>query len=316
MSLVFHDEPLRPVPRRIAPATVAGCRIDVIAAADAGALLPEWRALLARAVEPNPFADPDVLLPAALHLGDADPLSLVAVRQDADAGLIALVPLAPPGRSAGMAGARLWSNRHLPLATPLLASGNERLALRALLRWLGDRRPAFSGLVLPRQTAGGAFLAALAAVTLELGLPMATASAGAALPVSARAGVSTGCRDAVERLLGLDATEARLRTGRAILQDIGQTTFLRAATRALARAGRAGAAVTDGGEDPAEVLVQVGDGWRVWLAAGDPPPPEAAGDLALVDVHVALRAGGAPAAFTERARLGLARALWMAGRAG
>lgn len=321
MSLLFHDEPYRPSRRLSTIARIAGCRIDVVAAADAGALAADWRELGTRAIEPNPFAAPDVVLPAALHLADADDLSLVTIRDDVSGRLTAVAPMAPPGRLAGLSGARLWWNRHLPLATPLVDTEQGHQAMRALLRWLGERRPAFSGVTLPRQTANGPFLRLLAEVTLAEGLAMATASTATTLPLAEdrQPPTTRGAqgRDAVERLLELDATGERRHGRTAILQDVGQTTFVRAAVRAMIRTGVAKAQVfqsDDHDDATAAVRVQVGDSWRTWLSAGSARDSLPGSSLALVDVHVGLKAGGATSAFTERARMGLARALWMAGR--
>jgi hypothetical protein len=314
MSLVFHGEPFRPA-RRAAPETrAAGCRIDVLPAGEAGTLVADWRELLGSAAEPCPFAAPEVLLPAALHLSDAEELSLVAIRDSDDGRLLAVIPLAPPDRTAGLPGARLWRNARLPVSTPPVARSGGDKAVRALLVWLRSRQPEFAGLDLPGQVAGGEFMRLLAAVARGEGLDLATASAGTALPLAGPAGGSGGCRDGIEHLLRLDAAPERLRRGQAMLQDVGLATFLRAAARGLARSRDARVALADegGAAVSARLLVRHADGWRVWLAAGRAEAAEDA--LPLVDAHVTLAARGSAPPLADRARRAMARALWLARR--
>jgi hypothetical protein len=317
MTLTFQGEAFqRPVAAGV-PVRHAGCQVDVIAAADASAIRPAWEQLLQRALEPVPFAQPDALLPAAMHLADADPLSLVAIREEDGRRLLAVFPLSPPSGLSGMLLARLWHHSFLPVATPAVDARDGQRAIRALLHWLAARRPAFAGFSLPAQTMDGPFARALRQVAAEMNLGFTAASAGfAGLPERPEdaAGTAPGpVRDGIERLLREDATPERLKAGAAILQDAGRTACLRAVSRALAATDdlRIGA-MTDGAAPALDV--RLGGGWRRWRVAMDAPVIRA-GDLPLADMHVALRASGAPVDLARRIRERIARALWVAGRA-
>ncbi|MCZ8374623.1 MAG: GNAT family N-acetyltransferase [Beijerinckiaceae bacterium] len=87
-----------------------------------GALREEWRALASRALDPNPFYEPDFLL-AAEALGEDGRLSVLVAREAKGAGaLLALIPLRRPGWRQGWL-RRTWmmhENAYTPLTTPLL----------------------------------------------------------------------------------------------------------------------------------------------------------------------------------------------------
>jgi CelD/BcsL family acetyltransferase involved in cellulose biosynthesis len=117
-------------------------RFDDLTPAD----LVAWRALATDAAEPNPFFEPEALLPAARHLR-RHPVELLIV-QDAD-GWIAAVPVERRVRYGKLPGpCRLvWENPHGALGTPLVAARAVAPAADALVDALiGSRTAAWAGL--------------------------------------------------------------------------------------------------------------------------------------------------------------------------
>lgn len=96
-----------------------------------------WRRLAAQAAEPNPFAGPDLVLPAVRHLPGGRSVRLLTVERG-DEMIFALpvtrhrahrllpVPILGP-----------WRQQHFPLATPLLHPGHAESAWHAVRAALG-----------------------------------------------------------------------------------------------------------------------------------------------------------------------------------
>jgi CelD/BcsL family acetyltransferase involved in cellulose biosynthesis len=127
-----------------------------------------WRELAREAAEPNPFFEPDCVLPAARHFGPRGAALLVV--EDRGGEWLACLPATRLQRG----GARLpalsaWRHVHAPLATPLVArsaveSAAERLLDLALrtsrsgvvaLPWLGDEGPVSAALLAALEQRGG-----------------------------------------------------------------------------------------------------------------------------------------------------------------
>ncbi|HMN72524.1 MAG TPA: GNAT family N-acetyltransferase [Rhodoblastus sp.] len=102
----------------------------------------EWARLAARAVEPNPFFEPDFILPAARQLvASRRPTVLVARKRiDGRMRMIGALPLAPSGRFGGLGPARAWRDPLAPLGAPLLDRDHAVEAFSAFLAWVGARR--------------------------------------------------------------------------------------------------------------------------------------------------------------------------------
>jgi CelD/BcsL family acetyltransferase involved in cellulose biosynthesis len=123
-----------------------GFRFEV--AHDAAALqvhLAAWEALAARALEPNVFYEPWMLLPAIDSY--AGPQLRVVLAYD-DSGLRGLFPfeLAAQFRGLPIHYLRLWKHIHCYLATPLVDREHAPACLAALLEWLA-RDPRGAGVV-------------------------------------------------------------------------------------------------------------------------------------------------------------------------
>ncbi|MDE2363659.1 MAG: GNAT family N-acetyltransferase [Hyphomicrobiales bacterium] len=102
-----------------------------------------WRDLARRALEPNPFLEPDFALSAALHMPPAQRPDFVLIWQGAGFERRArLIGLAAIERKAPMLGvARAWRHRHGALTTPLIDQFAGARAVDALLAWLAARKP-------------------------------------------------------------------------------------------------------------------------------------------------------------------------------
>ncbi|GAA4915179.1 CelD/BcsL family acetyltransferase involved in cellulose biosynthesis [Actinomycetospora succinea] len=128
----LERHPRRRTPRPVVTATTAVTTVPS-AERDPG-FVARWRDLERRALEPNPFLAPQMLLPAARHLGAPPSLRLVTAEQDgrtvfllpvADATphAMAPVPRPVPLRRAGVVGCvglRTWLHPYCFLGTPLV----------------------------------------------------------------------------------------------------------------------------------------------------------------------------------------------------
>jgi CelD/BcsL family acetyltransferase involved in cellulose biosynthesis len=102
------------------------------------AQIAAWRVLAAKAAEPNPFFEPDCVLPAARHLPARDAALLVV---EGPLGWVACMPVNPV-RLAGVAAALgTWRHPYCFLGTPLVDRDSVALALAELVRHpLRDKR--------------------------------------------------------------------------------------------------------------------------------------------------------------------------------
>jgi len=132
-----------------------------------------WQELADNAIEPNPFYEPWMLLPALECFGQGQSLQFVLVYADQKGGpplLCGLFPLERPGRYKGvpLRHVRLWRYLHCFLGTPLLRRGHATRCLRALLDWLG-RSGAAPAIEWRDVACDGPFFAALADVREDRG---------------------------------------------------------------------------------------------------------------------------------------------------
>ena len=124
-------------------------RVDVRSvAALSNADLGRWRALAARAVEPNPFFEPQLVLPAARGLGTR-PGSLLVVAEPAGGDWAACLPVRREARFHAHPGPALmtWLHAYALLGTPLMAPESLVPAWAAVLEHAArDPLAAFLGL--------------------------------------------------------------------------------------------------------------------------------------------------------------------------
>lgn len=102
-----------------------------------------WDQLAASALEPNPFYESWMLLPAIDAFGRGLRLRFVFAYADAPGRAPLLCGFFPLERLASYRGLplrhlRLWKHRHCYLATPLLRQGQARACLEEFLAWLGE----------------------------------------------------------------------------------------------------------------------------------------------------------------------------------
>jgi CelD/BcsL family acetyltransferase involved in cellulose biosynthesis len=125
-------------PRATQAAPAARARVVVLH--ELSALAPHvaaWEALAAHALEPNPFYEPWMLLPALRAPGARFELVLVYASGTVER-LIGLFPLERLPRCKGLplCVLRLWPHAHCYLRTPLLRRGCESEALEAFFGWV------------------------------------------------------------------------------------------------------------------------------------------------------------------------------------
>lgn len=96
-------------------------------------LVAEWEALAAEAMEPNPFYEHWLLLPALEAYGGDEGFRCVAVWQDGTLG--ALFPLQLERRFRGLPvrAARSWRHRNMLVGTPLVRARHAAACIAALL---------------------------------------------------------------------------------------------------------------------------------------------------------------------------------------
>jgi CelD/BcsL family acetyltransferase involved in cellulose biosynthesis len=130
--------------------------------------LEAWRELAARAAEPNPFFEPEFVLPAARHLGASD-VRLVVV-EGSEGEWLACMPVVPRLRLKGahIPVWSVWRHLHAALGTPLVARSDLHLATDRLVHqalrlshlgvvafpWVGDDGPVVAGLLAALEARG------------------------------------------------------------------------------------------------------------------------------------------------------------------
>jgi CelD/BcsL family acetyltransferase involved in cellulose biosynthesis len=92
-----------------------------------------WRELAANAVEPNPFFDPDYVIPAARGLGAWDEVALACAGEESEWAACLPVRRHSRWRRLPLPGISTWRHSYCLLGTPLLAPGQVEEALPALV---------------------------------------------------------------------------------------------------------------------------------------------------------------------------------------
>jgi len=253
-----------------------------------------WRDLCARAAEPNPFVDPDFLLPLIAYENQR---GLMTALVWADGGrLIGLVALRMPPLGVGLA--RVWQSAYSPL--PASAFDREAIvyALAAVVAGLREQTR-FAGIVWPMTETGGALAVALGQISKADALPVLVVASvrRAALRLAGLAAFEAGLdperrrrwrrqarrlaeRGRIETRIGAEAVEAFLsveskgwkgRRRTALADDPARLAFARSALEAFARAGRldALALVLDGAPIAAGIMLISGARGYYWKSAYD-----------------------------------------------
>ena len=232
---------------------------------------------MGRALEPNAFYEPAFALSAARHFAVKSRPLFLAVWSPPTNGeegrLICLCPITPPANLLGDGLAHAWLHKQAALSTPLLDRKHAVAALEALLAWFESDLSGVSGFVFSRIAQDGPTFAALKAAALATGRRLrildsferAVLSHGqSADEAFRRAGNSKTLpelrrrrrrldefghvehkrlsspdevRRGTEEFLTLEASGWKRGKG-ALLSEPSLTTFIRSATRLLAREGK------------------------------------------------------------------------------
>lgn len=145
-------------------------RVELSSAEGAAAHEQAWRALAARALEANVFAEPAFIFSAFRHLGGARRLRLLLVWSDADKRLVGAMVLRLPRHRLIPGVARVWQSEQAGLAALMLDREAGAVALEAALDWIARQQPAIVGLLAPTLAADGPTAAALRAIGRRRGL--------------------------------------------------------------------------------------------------------------------------------------------------
>jgi hypothetical protein len=220
-----------------------------------------WRALARHAAEPNPFFEPDFVLPAAAGLRER--VSLLVAR-DED-GWCGALPVQTPIRARGWGYAPVhglvgWTHRYCFLGTPLLRAGTETAAANALVA--AGHTTGFLGLDLLRPD--GPAARALRAAAAVMAFPAVERAALRRTPEGWTLGLSrkrardlqrrrrrlaeaagaelrtvdlAGEPDGVERFLALEASGWKGAQGTAMASNPAHADLFRQVCRGFARRG-------------------------------------------------------------------------------
>jgi CelD/BcsL family acetyltransferase involved in cellulose biosynthesis len=92
-------------------------------------LLRAWRSLAESAVEPNPFAAPAFVLPAARHLADGQAVDLIVAEEKEKLVFVWPVRAVRGFRRIPVPAVVGWRHEHCPIGTPLVAGGSSAIEL-------------------------------------------------------------------------------------------------------------------------------------------------------------------------------------------
>ncbi|RDJ20813.1 GNAT family N-acetyltransferase [Bosea caraganae] len=246
-----------------------------------------WSDLASRALEPNPFFEPDIALAAAQHLVAFRDAAAILVWQGAEGSparrLMGFLPCLPNNRLFGPDALTVLADPRLFNGAPLL----DRLQADEVLDAILTRKPARRGLALREIDLDGPFAQALQRAGERLGLPIRRERTAAPRPLHkaeptdttalkqalaregkltlVEAGPRSDIRDAIEIVLALEASGPRARAGNATLQDTREVGFVRAMTRGLARIRQCRTGLLMLGERPIAGAIILGKAQRGWL---------------------------------------------------
>ncbi len=129
-------------------------------------LIPDWEALAADAVEPNPFYEHWMLLPALEAYGAGEDFRCIAVWVDGTLGALFPMRLERRWRHTPVSALRSWRHRNMLLGTPLIRAKFAARCIAALLQ--SKLAPVIE---FDWGSAGGPFYGALAEAASAGGLP-------------------------------------------------------------------------------------------------------------------------------------------------
>src|SRR5688500_944014 len=154
-------------PRAAPPAYAAEMR----SAAEMADEVEAWHGLARRAVEPNIFAEAELVLPAIQHLPEGRNATLLLIwegpKSTAAGGVLrGVFPCVTP-RLAVARQMRIWTPTQEAPGIPLVDRAAPADTIEAALAYLGARFARFTGLVVPQVPTDGGFAAALRSASLH-----------------------------------------------------------------------------------------------------------------------------------------------------
>lgn len=304
---LFSGPPARRSQRRPAtePALVHdGLAVRLATLSEIEAETEAWRDLAGRSLEPSVFGLPDFVLPALQHLPEARGAVALTVREAGSAGsdrLRGLIPLILPRFVLAAGETRAWQPQVSPLSFALIDRDAPDRVLEAALAGLETAGRRCAVVTLPLVATGGPIEVALrkaadrsgrrveklaatgAAPPLRRFAGEAVAALAASLAAKAvpapgrlrieRARAARDVRDAVELFLVVEARAARWRGETGLIERPGAASFLRTATRQLARSRRCRVDIlhSEGEARAAAILFGTAEDLWLWRVAGDEP---------------------------------------------
>jgi hypothetical protein len=241
-----------------------GWRIETARPRDLAAeAVAAWRDLAARALEPNPFMEPDYVLAAAQHLPEGRHVVVILAWQGG--ALRGVLPTVAPRLPWPRREARVWEVPLSASGAPLLDADAPQATLDAILGFLARSDPRLTGLSLPGLPARGAVAALLAEGARRARWTVRPGNA-ATLRLAGERATGAAVRDGVELFLALGAGRGE----ECLLQDPASATFVRAVTRLFAARDACAVELVREGGLLREATVSLGRGGseRPWLAAG------------------------------------------------
>ena len=140
----------------------ADVAVELLDIADLARIEPRWRDLLARAGEPNPFADSAFLIPLLSNLAPRG-LRALTVWRRSDSRLLAFLVLRLPRILPGLA--EVWRSEQAASPSLSLDRDHGASALAEVLSWLARENALVLGLTIPDLDLGGSTISALRATS-------------------------------------------------------------------------------------------------------------------------------------------------------
>lgn len=262
-----------------------------------------WSQLAAQALQPNVFYEPDFLLSAVQHLTGAQQVMVMLVWAEGPGQrqLAGFMPIVMPRLPFGPGEARGFRNSHMSSGVPLVRAERAAEIITMLLDALAARGPRCSALMLPQVDLEGAFGQTLLQVTRTTGrshslfsirqapslqlndqrpatmaerhspeLQQQLAASRAALGKLGKvslveASEGQALRDGVELFMALEASGPEGRSGRAMMLDARTASFIRMATRMMARSHQCRTLTLMLDDRPLAAAIAYASGSRAWF---------------------------------------------------
>ncbi len=262
-----------------------------------------WSQLAAQPLQPNVFYEPDFLLSAMQHLASAQQVVVLLVWAEGQGSrqLAGLMPVLLPRLPFGPGEVRGFRNSHMSSGVPLVRAERAAEVIAAMLDTLAARSPRCSALMFPQIDLEGAFAKTLLRVTqatsrrhslfgirqspsLRLNDSRSVTSVERHSPEFQRqlaeiraalgrhgkvtlveASEGQALRDGVELFMALEASGPEGRAGTAMMLDARTASFIRMATRMMARSHQCRTLTLMLDDRPLAAAIAYASGNRAWF---------------------------------------------------